>query len=44
MSYTTQIKNEISNIEMAKIDELEEKYINELNKIQEEYKEFFKKG
>lgn len=38
------IKNEISNIEMAKIDELEEKYINELNKIQEEYKEFFKKG
>lgn len=40
----SRIKNEISNIEMAKIDELEEKYINELNNIEEEYKDFFKKG
>ena len=40
----SRIKNEVSNIEMAKIDELEEKYIDELNKIEEEYKDFFKKG
>lgn len=40
----SKIKSEVSNIEMAKIDELEEKYINELNKIEEEYKHFFKKG
>ena len=40
----SRIKNEKSNIEMAKIDELEEKYINELNNIEEEYKDFFKKG
>ena len=33
------IKNEVSNIEMAKIDEMEEQYLKSLDKIAEEYKE-----
>ena len=33
------IKNEITNIEMAKIDEMEEQYLKSLDKIAEEYKE-----
>ena len=38
------IKNEVANIEMAKIDELSELYISKLEKIEEEYKEFDEKG
>lgn len=33
------IKNEVANIEMAKIDEMEEQYLDSLDKIAEEYKE-----
>ena len=32
------LKNDIANIEMAKIDEKEEEYIKKLEKIEEDYK------